>query len=54
MKHKKHGIFVLDFGTDMVIQIHSYFDEMKDAIFTKGLNFLPGGRIFEPSAAKFW
>jgi hypothetical protein len=35
MKHKKHGIFIY-FGTDMVTQIYSYFDEMKDAIFTKG------------------
>jgi hypothetical protein len=43
MKHKKHGIFVLDFGTDMVTKIYSYFDEMKDAIFTKRLNLLPSG-----------
>jgi hypothetical protein len=51
MKHKKHGIFTY-FGTNMVTQIYSYFDEIKDAIFTKGLNFLTTGRIFEPSGRK--
>jgi hypothetical protein len=52
MKHEKHGIFIY-FGTDMVTQIYSYFDELKDAIFTKRLNFYPAAEFLSPLPQNF-
>jgi hypothetical protein len=51
MKHKKHGIFT-EFGTGIVFKNLVIFlrNGIKNAIYTRGSNFLLCGRNFEP----FW